>query len=108
MDSTMLPWSPQAVQLCSGFRSVSEIIEATGRFYEVYGGTILKQSLASIRGTFQHPDLPSTEVKVKVFVDRKVAPTSMTYKGEAEIPYCTGESTVPSFCTWFLLRRVNK
>ena len=74
MDSTMLPWSPQAVQLCSGFRSVSEIIEATGRFYEVYGGTILKQSLASIRGTIQHPDLPSTEVKVKVFLDKEGGP----------------------------------
>ena len=69
-----MPWSNQAVQLCSGFRSVSEIIEATARFYEVYGGTILKQSLASIRGMFQHPDLPSTEVKVKVFVGKEGGP----------------------------------
>ena len=69
-----MPWSDQAVQLCSGFRSVSEIIEATARFYEVYGGTILNQSLASIRGMFQHPDLPNTEVKVKVFVDEEGGP----------------------------------
>jgi len=70
----MLPWSPQAVQLCSGCRPISEIIEATGRFYEAYGGKILKQSLTSIRGSFQHPDLPTTEVKVKVFADKGGGP----------------------------------